>query len=210
MSILLFLSLFFSASEWQPIWSEGTLTAYAQEVPGNDLPTYKIQGILDENMYEVLAVLNDFSRHQEWLFSMSSETKIIWRPDDFHIFMYSRFDSPWPVWDRDVIMKVEINLNQETQEINATLEDIMLSQRPTLPDVVRSPHVMVLIYMKYIDETHTEIEGIMEVDPGGDIPNWMVKIFSKQVPHDSLVRLKGQIRKTKGQYEGFINKYGGH
>ena len=53
------------------------------------------------------------------------ETRVVWRPDDFHLIMYTFFDAPWPVWDRDVIMQVDIgDLKSGKYMMKATITTI--------------------------------------------------------------------------------------
>lgn len=207
---LLILIAFLTNPQWVEIFQEDEVTVYKAEVPGRSLPVYKAVGILDANMCEILAILNDFDRHKEWIYpNTTSETRLVWRPDDFNFIMYGRFDAPFPVMDRDGIISVAIEYNRETKEMRALAERITLEQVPVFQDVIRVPRARITAHLKYLGPNRTLAMGTMDVDPGGDIPHWIVEFFSQSILSTVLSKLNKQINKTKGEYDDFIMKYCG-
>ena len=157
-------------------------------------------------MYELMAVLNDFSRHKEWMRFMT-ETRILWRPDDFHLIIYVLFDSPWPVWDRDTVMSVVLDLDQEKREMQMHFERLEVEQAPPVPGIIRVPRGELWARLTYLAPDRTEVEGWMDIDPAGDLPRWLVRWFTRRIPHQALQRMREQLVKTRGLYGEFIKKY---
>jgi len=121
--------------------------------------------------------------------------------------MYGRFDSPFPVSDRDTVVSINIEYHAEEQEMLARCENIVLDQVSVLPGVVRAPKVKVRARLRYIDDQHTFVDGIMDIDPGGNIPNWIVELVSNYILRSSLTKIRDRVKETRGQYEDFIGKY---
>ena len=46
-----------------------------------------------------------------------------------------------------------------------------------------------------------------EGDPGGLLPDWLVKLTSRKLPIETLVGLRNQVAKTRGKYEAFLKRY---
>jgi hypothetical protein len=191
---------------WEPLFEEGGLTAWQKPIPGYDLPLYRASGVLDEDMYEILAVLNDFSRHREWMVFLT-ETRVVWRPDDFNLIAYVYFDAPWPVWDRDGVMRVTIDLDREREEVTMRFTRIDLAQEPPREGVIRVPRGEMGARLRNLGGGRTEVEAQMSIDMGGDVPRWLVRWFSRRVPLKMVQRIRAQVKKTRGQYADFIRKY---
>lgn len=190
---------------WVELFTDDGITAWEKAIPGRDLPVYKASGVFKANIYELLAVLNDFSRHKEWMRFME-ETRILWRPDDFHLIIYVLFNSPWPVWDRDTVMSVVIEMNEERREVEMRFERIDFEQMPPKEGIIRVPRGHLWARLRYLDPQRTEVEGWMDIDPAGDLPRWLVRWFSRRVPHQALQRMREQLEKTRGLYTDFVRK----
>lgn len=191
---------------WVELFEEDGIYVWEKPIPGRDLPRYRAAGVLNANMYGLLAVLNDFERHHEWMRFMS-ETRIIERPNDFNLTIYVRFDAPWPVSDRDVVMRVTVDLDRQAEEVVMRFERV---ERPDLPpqeDVVRVSRGTMVARLRYLGPRHTEVDCAMDIDPAGSLPRWLVRWFSKRIPYQALQRLKEQIEQTQGQYVSFRRKY---
>lgn len=191
---------------WTPVFAEDGISVWERPVAGRDLPVYRATGTLPENMYEVIAVLNDFSRHREWMRFMR-ETRILWRPDELHLVVYILFDAPWPVWDRDAVVKVDVTVGAGRREAVFRFARTSALAVPQRDEVVRVPQADIYARLRYVDAQHTEVDAWMDVDPAGQIPRWLVRWFTRRIPLEALRRLRAQVEATDGQYEAFLNRW---
>ena len=44
----------------------------------------------------------------------------------------------------------------------------------------------------------------IRLDPGGWLPDWIVRLFVRDAPHSTLKAFKAQVARTRGQYGAFI------
>ena len=47
----------------------------------------------------------------------------------------------------------------------------------------------------------------VRLDPGGWLPDWVVRVFVRDAPAVTLRAFKAQVLKTRGQYEDFLAPY---
>jgi hypothetical protein len=47
----------------------------------------------------------------------------------------------------------------------------------------------------------TYVDYQVSVDPGGSIPEWLVKRSSREIPMSTLIALEQQAEKTQGEYD---------
>jgi hypothetical protein len=194
------------AAIWEELYRHDGLTIFQQPLGTQKLPRYRAKGVLDDNMFSMLAVLNDFKRHREWMRYMS-ESEIIERFDDFNLLMYARFDAPWPVWDRDTILDVSIDYNRSEKKVEIVFKSVNHPSRPPLEGVIRVPRFDVTMNLHSLEAQQTEMDYIQNIRPGGDLPHWVVRWLSRKVPVDTIEHLQEQIEKTRGSYQGFFQRF---
>jgi len=191
---------------WTFLSEDEGLYLESLEVPGRDLPILRARGVLHENMYEILAVLNDFDSHTLWMKNMSVSEPIE-RRSDFEILVYNVFDSPWPIQDRDLVMRVDIDYRPVEKIVALHFNRVQSEARPPVDGIVRVPHVNIYARLKYIGPKATKIIYRVDVDPGGSIPRFIVRWFARRVPLQALQRMRLFLEKSRGNYEPFLNKW---
>ncbi len=192
---------------WRKLYTEKGITVWAGERASSDLPVLRGVGEIPVNLYHLLAIVEDVKRHPEWVYRVV-RSEIIDRPDPFHIMAYLRFDFPWPTSDRDGLVKIEVVRQWKPHhQVWIKFRRTVDRRRPPYPDVVRVPWSRGFTRLRWLGSRRTEVIYQIDTDPGGLLPKWLVRWISKDLPVRVLLGLRRQIRKTLGQYEGFINSW---
>ena len=108
-------------------------------------------------------------------------------------------DSPWPVSDRDTVVKVVA----ETIEPNHKYLVLMHAQPDLLPLVegrVRIPDSKIYFLLQRVNADTIEIEYGLNVDPGGVLPKWMVRRTARKTLIETIIALETQVARTRGEY----------
>ena len=74
--------------------------------------------------------------------------------------------------------------------------------------MIRIPDLRSEAVLKAIGPNQTEVSYLLDIDPGGSLPGWLVEWVVEKIPYLVLKKLQKQIVKTKGYYGDFIEKYG--
>jgi hypothetical protein len=146
----------------------------------------------------LLAIVLDDRRSTEWA-KGADETRVLRSPDPHSQLIYAHSRQPWPVRDRDLIMKRTVEELTPGKAYRVHLV-CMPNERPELDDVVRVRHCETSFVLRAIDGSHTQIDYRVQADPGGKIPAWMVRRASRSIPLDTLRALAKQVELTRGQY----------
>ncbi len=101
---------------------------------------------------------------------------------------YNRIGSPWPVSDRDVVLR--------STRTNSTDGSIRIEFRSTedanlaVPSgVVRMPRLVGSYDLTPV-EGGTQVVYTVDSDPGGSLPAWLVRQASKDLPYMTLRKLQ--------------------
>ena len=196
-----------AAPKWEVVFEDDGILVESSLTPGKSLPTFRATGVLKHNLYELLAVLDDVPRHLEWMVRMSvSDT--VEKLSDFDRVIYNRFDVPWPASDRDSVMQVLADFDRVNHYVKLKFVRVKHGSCPEVDGVVRIPELTSEAVLKALSPTQTRVSYLLDIDPGGSLPKWLIEWVVKRIPYLVLKKLQKQIVKTKGNYTEFIGKYG--
>ena len=193
---------------WRHLYTRRGIRVEAQDVPGRDLPRLRGKGVLQANLYELLAVLDDVPNHRTWVPRLHRSIALR-RPSPLELWMYVRFRCPWPARDRDSVLHVEV-----TRTLTATQHEVVLKSeraewagRPAIDGVVRVPRSRAEARLRYLGPQQTQLTYLVDIDPGGSLPRFLVRILQEDLPMQIVEGLDQRIRQTRGRYEDFRNRW---
>ena len=182
------------ARGWQTITHDHGVTVEKKDVPGRDLPTFRGISVMNGGIYDVLTVLDDTPGRTEWV-HRCIESRVIKQISDFERYVYNRTKAPWPVMDRDALVLTKITVNIEKRTVKIAFKAAQ-GIFPEVDDVVRIPNLEGFYYMEALSESKTRVTYQLDLDPGGWLPNWLIKRTSLQIPLMTLRKLKKQVKKV--------------
>ena len=100
---------------WKEVAIDRGVTVWSRDGLDRMLPELRAQGKIYGELFHAMAVILDNERSPEWV-PNCTESREIKRLDARTTWVYSVTDSPWPVSDRDTVVKVvaeEIELDQQ-------------------------------------------------------------------------------------------------
>ncbi len=194
------------AREWELVHEENGIVVHRKDVAGRDLPVFRGRGAVNASIYQVMAVLIDAPRRPEWL-HRCVEAKVIEKLGEFATVNYSRTDAPWPVEDRDAVMIGQLFTIEPGVKYRAEFHGIPDPRMPPRPDAVRMKRLHGHWLLTSLSPNKTHVEYLVDADPGGILPDWLVKQASKELPYKTLLNLRRQTRKTRGQYDAFLDRW---
>lgn len=192
-------------NSWQHLYTQDGIAAY--RAAGNaPIPRFKAEGTIEGNLYEVLAVMNDMPRRVEWVENLK-EIKLVSGIPEKQFRIYSRLDLPWPLSDRDSLIDASVTIDYSQQDVLIDFHDVTDPAVPVREGIVRVPHTKGLTHMKLVNDTTITVSYEIEFDSGGALPDWVVKMFTQDVPLKTIKALKLQVKKTRGTYDEFVRHH---
>lgn len=101
--------------------------------------------------------------------------------NDLELIYYSEVDAPWPVSNRDLIFHLKMDQDSITKSLTVSLKQLPLFI-PAKEGIVRIPTANSLLTVIPIDSVHLQVNYVIHVDPGGDIPAFIANVFSTNTP----------------------------
>jgi hypothetical protein len=184
---------------WRTLYREEGIVVSTREEPGVDLPGMRGETRINVGLHQLLAVVLDQRRSTEWA-QGADETRILRGTPNGSQFIYARSHQPWPVRDRDLIMRRKVEVLEAAKAYRVHLVCVP-DELPVVEDVVRVRRCETSFTLRALDANHTHIDYRVQADPGGKIPSWIVRRASRSIPLDTLRALAKQVELTRGQYD---------
>ena len=188
-----------SEAAWKEVAIDRDVTVWSRDQTGRVLPELRARGQIYGELFHAMAVILDNERSCEWV-PNCTESQEIKRLDARTTWVYSVTNSPWPVSDRDTVVKVvaeEIELDQQYRVVMQAQPDLL----PLVEGRVRIPYSKIYFLLKRAGANTIQIEYGLDVDPGGALPKWMVRRTARNTLIETIIALETQVAQTRDQYQ---------
>lgn len=182
---------------WEIVRSDHGIVVMRRTVAGSPLHEFQGTGLVEAPVATVLAVLDDTEHRTEWMKESHSQ-KLIEKSDERTVIFYNRTAAPWPVADRDVVMRASSSVDLKEKLLRIEFTSVEHPHWPPQKGVVRVPllrghwHLWPVSGGKY-----TRAEYQVFVNPGGMLPDWLINLASKKIPYDTIRALQGQVKRRQ-------------
>lgn len=190
---ILFFHVFVSAGEhWKLIKDDQDIEVYSRTNTDSLLNSAKGVVSLNTSLDDLLAVLADIKTCSQWLYQCKfahtvKQASFVERYD------YIVTDMPWPVWDRDVVVRSVFQQNRATKQV-----EIRFSSAPNLvplkPGLVRVKRMQGRMLLTPQGKNTVQLVYEVSVDPAGKVPKWLVNQTAMDFPFYSLKNLRELIK----------------
>jgi hypothetical protein len=183
---------------WRTIHREQGIVVSTREQAGQVLPSFRGEGDIQGDVLHVLAIVLDDARSKEWAKNADS-AEILRTLDARTQLVYSRSHQTWPVRDRDLVMKRTVEVLEPGAAFRVRLVCVP-GEKPEVSGVIRIKDCDTTFVLRKVGPETTHVDYRVRADPGGNNPAWAVRWASKNIPLETLLALRKQLDKTRGQY----------
>ncbi len=193
-------------SGWKRVLSEDGINVAAREIPDNPNLEFRGVGVIQANIFQLLAIIDDSSRHCEWQ-ANCIVSKVVKSVGEFERYIYHRVDSPWPVSDRDVVVHGTVEANIEARTVVSRFRAVQLAGHPPVSGVVRMPTLSGFYKFEALTDTSTRVTYQVVADTGGLLPAWLSNRAARKLPLGTLLGMRRQAKRMEGRYAAFHARF---
>jgi START domain len=184
------------AGSWKQVDDDDGIKVWRLEIPGREFPGFRGETVIPASAERIVSVLKRVEQHTQWMHRCSA-SEIIQRFDDDHVVIYNRTDTPWPVWDRDAILDTFFTRSTDDQLITLTFQNADPTRRTLPENVVRMPRLVGYYKMWRLGPEQTKVVYQVEVDIGGSVPRFIAERVARDMPYETLARLRARVTGAK-------------
>ena len=195
--ILLQTTIVFAQTDWKLKNEKDGIKVYVGTVPDSKFKAIKVDCELNTSLSQLVKVLLDIRTCPEWVDHTKSCT-LLKQVSSSELYYYSEIDIPWPAQNRDFVAHLTVHQNPVTKVVTV--------DGPAVPGFVQTKSGIVRVHSSKgswiitpLKKDIVRVEYTLQVDPGGDIPAWLVNLLATQGPMKSFEGLIAQLKKPAYQ-----------
>ncbi len=189
------LSSTFQENDWVLRKEADGIKVYTRKSPGVTVKEVRVTGIFNNSLSSIISLLQDKQSHPSWIYHCKS-AKELKRVKGLEQYCYQHIELPWPCEDRDMVTNYKIQQDSSTRAITIFVTGV--------PDYV--PEVDGLVRIRKVSAKWTIIprpdktvyvDYVVNVDPGGNIPTWLINMGVTEGPYDTLIKMKAKLKEKQ-------------
>jgi hypothetical protein len=191
---------------WQPLVTQDGVSVRERGAPDRALPELEARTEILAGIFEVLAVIVDVPNQTHWMHDCS-EARIVRTESADVALIYNRTEQPWPVSDRDVLLRSGPILLEPGTRAAVRFTNVEDAAAPPVDGVVRMPRLVGEYDLVSLSPARTRVTYRIDADPGGSLPSWATTRFTRNTPLQTLIGLRNRVQATQGQYAEFVAQW---
>src|ERR1700709_1002140 len=124
--------------DWKLKSDRDNVKIYTSPSTDSKIKALKVVCVLDAKLSQMTAVLLDVNAGTEWVYKTKSATTLK-QLSPAEVIYYSEIDMPWPLTNRDFIVRIKVSQNPTTKIVNVDTENLP-DYLPAKTDIVRIRH----------------------------------------------------------------------
>ncbi len=186
---------------WKLKINRNGIQIFNRTVEGSPIKEFMGKCVIDSSMYTIGLIMMDFPGYMEWVASCKELKKLSCK-DDLNCTLYYVMDLPWPVSNRDVILKASATLQSADGTIIANCTSIVDESIPVPKGYVRLKSMYIKWILKQLPDGKTDVTFLSWADPSGQIPPFIANMSTADMPYKTLVNLSKIVQLPKYADEG--------
>lgn len=203
---LLILISFETAFAWELAQDKNGIRVYTRSVDRSSFKEYRAVMNVNTSLSSLIALVDDISSCPDWIHTCE-EGRLLKRVSPEETYTYTINKAPWPVKDRDAVVRNAFTHDPENQSVTITITGV--------PDYIPGEKGLVRVkmiqgYWRFTPVENNMVQVVYQVhnDPGGNLPSWLVNSVVVSQPYNTLLNMKKMVMLPKyrdEEYE-FIRK----
>src|SRR4051794_39941752 len=196
--IFLFLLVIFQRIpvEAQPLWhlikDKNNIRVYTADADSSEYKHIKVVGVLDGTLDKLKAIFLNVDKQKDWVYG-TKDSHLVKKISNNELLYYIETALPWPVANRDIVIRMKIDENKINNNFTITTQ----GEPKAIPENKGKVRVNKFIgnwSVKAIGENKLSITYFLFVNPGGNLPSWVVNLFIGKGPYETFKKL-GELLK---------------
>lgn len=193
-----FLFLFYSGRaqhDWILKSNKDGIRTYSGKAAGSKINAVKVESVFPASLAQFIAVILDVKSYDNWIYN-SKSTRLVKQVSPEELYYYSEVVFPWPAANRDFVSHVVVHQDPVSKKVSIDAKNVTgwVSTKPT---IVRITHSAAKWTLTPLAKNQVIVEYILQVDPGGDLPAWLINPFASKGVIETFKNLRVQVQKQE-------------
>ncbi len=139
----------------------------------------------------LVKLVGEKENYPKWVYGCS-KSYLLKKINENETYHYQETGTPWPLSNRDMIIHTVVSQDSVSKVTTITSHGVP-GYLPPVENVVRIPAFNAYWKFTPLEQNFIEVEYFMSLDPGGDIPDWVVNLAVSEGPVKTLNNMKATL-----------------
>lgn len=188
----------YAQTDWKLKKDNDGIRVYVGEVQGSKFKAVKVECMLNASASQLVKVLFDVSNCPDWV-DHTKSCSLLKQVSPSELYYYSEVDIPWPAKNRDFVAHLTAHQNPETKVVTVDGPAVSgyVSEKKGIVRIQSSKGLWIITPLS---KSRVNVIYTLQVDPGGNIPAWLVNMLAADSPMKSFEGLKEELKKPAYQH----------
>ena len=180
--------------DWALKLNKDGIRVYTKNYPGSSVKAVRAQYRIEASITTLTSILRDVQNSKDWMYATKS-VALLKELSPTEVIYHSEIELPWPVSNRDFIAHQSITQDTLTKTVKVACvnkPDFIARSK----GIVRIEHAYSQWLIHPLPDGQLNVEFELRVDPGGNIPSWLVNLFALTGPFHTFKKLREQVKKA--------------
>ena len=203
-TVMLLVTLSAQAGDWTLVYEDKDVRVDRRDYQGSELD--EVRGVLrvKATLNAVMALLKDAPFNRAWVYR-SGGASILQDAGYPMAYVYGVVDAPYPMSDRDTVVRFDYEQDPETKDITVTITNVP-DFIAVKPEYVRVPKIGGFWQLTPEKDGWVEIRYQFYGDPGGWIPVWLANRAATVSVQETLRNMITAVTHYAGASSEFVQE----
>lgn len=189
--LFVFESNLFAQNEWTTQKVKDGIKISSRHSPVSPFNDIRVELDLTGNIDQLEGILVDVNKYKEWSYA-TKISRLIKSLGPGKFVYYTEIEVPWPATNRYFYANFELKKNLTDRSIRIVAANIP-NYEPVVKDLVEVPLTRGTWNITTITNKSIHIDYVLEMNPGGSLPVWILNLFSTKGPMESFENIKKKM-----------------
>jgi hypothetical protein len=201
-NIFLILFIIFNLSytnqkNWELKKVSNGIFIYTRHLLTSEIKEVKCITNFNATLKSLVAFIKDIEAHPQYIYKCKNSfiTKNL---NDSELYYYHETSTPWPVENRYGIIYYKITQNKKTKVVTIKSNGV-LGMYDKQENKVEVPSLNASWTFTPRADGTIDGEYYIHLNPGGNIPSWMINLFVVDGPYNTILKMKELLKNKKYQ-----------
>jgi len=186
-----------SQTQWSLKKDKDGIKIYTGSLENSKFKTVKVECIVKSSLTQLATLLLNAESQPKWVFSTKS-AYITRKISPSEIYYYAELNTPWPISIRDMVIDLAITQDPVTKIMTVHADNID-KIIPVKVGKIRVPITEATWTVIPLQENKIKIIYSIRIDPGGEVPAWMVNLFIIKIPYETFKNLTSLLQRSSSK-----------
>ncbi|GAB2963901.1 START domain-containing protein [Hymenobacter coalescens] len=186
---------------WRLETNKDGIKVYSRHSPGSRFKEIRVHCEMPGTLSQLVALYTDVDNYTQ-VISNTKRAHLLRRVSETELFYYIESQMPRPVANRDLVMRLQFAYSPVDKLLVIHTNSVNGMVAPQ-PDLVRVPSWTGQWTVRQVTDSRLQIDYTFRVDPGGELPTWLINMIAPVAPYSSFMKLRNGLQLPRYQSRSF-------